>query len=291
MRSDPLTPGVKRCCDCKVERAVNCFSKSQSQCKPCQSKRKRGWVEQLRSDLLRHYGDRCTCCQEDFPHFLVIDHVSMAGGAERKRAGGSIAVWASVRESGFPPGYRTLCASCNMMAARIGNNLDVIHNARLRNALFIVAPSSPVRQYNPAHTEGKQCKKCKQVKPTPDFVVDPRKAGGIRSTCKSCSSHSRRRHREWERLEVLNHYGARCCGCASEFVPELTIDHIGGMTGKKRVSQAMLYDSIIQGGFPLSIRVLCMNCNLAICRFGNDLDMLQTAITEWRSRTQTSTLI
>src|SRR5689334_18219732 len=33
----------------------------------------------LRVETLEHYGQECVCCGEDYPHFLVLDHIKGGG--------------------------------------------------------------------------------------------------------------------------------------------------------------------------------------------------------------------
>ena len=76
-----------------------------------------------------------------------------------------------------------------------------------------------------------------------------------------------------DRLNVFNAYGGPRCVCCSETTNEfLTLDHIGGdgalhrrQIGKQGNS---FYRYLKAQGFPPGFRVLCMNCNFALGRFG-----------------------
>jgi len=80
-----------------------------------------------------------------------------------------------------------------------------------------------------------------------------------------------RKERQQElKLEVFQAYGGpwcACCGVANmEF---LSLDHIkgGGNQHRKKVG-SRLYFYLKRDGFPEGYRVLCMNCNFAIGKFG-----------------------
>ena len=169
-----------------------------------------------------------------------------------------------------------------MLAAKIGNDIEALRGLIEHNALFV----KPRQELAEVYT-GKDaitCTKCVLPKHPSNFVVDRAKPSGRRRTCVQCSAYSRYKHRHFERLEVLNHYGAKCACCDSRFIPGLTIDHIGGMQGKKRVSQPQLYHAIIADNFPNSIQVLCMNCNLAVSRIDQPLCILRDRLLAWREQ-------
>lgn len=100
---------------------------------------------------------------------------------------------------------------------------------------------------------------------------------GGASVCLDCRVRLRGRTSNGNRkvrAEVFSHYG-NACACCKETISEfLTIDHIGGW-GKnhktksgKRYGGAALYRWIVKNNFPLSLRILCWNCNLAQARSG-----------------------
>lgn len=65
----------------------------------------------LREQVLIAYGGVCACCGESERDFLTIDHINGGGTAHRKELGGK--VYAQLRRTGFPAGYRVLCWNCN----------------------------------------------------------------------------------------------------------------------------------------------------------------------------------
>lgn len=73
-----------------------------------------------------------------------------------------------------------------------------------------------------------------------------------------------RRLRLWR--TVLDAYGPGCDCCGETHIEFLTIDHKngGGRQHRKELSTtAQMLNWIIKNGFPDSIRILCMNCNLS----------------------------
>jgi predicted restriction endonuclease len=65
------------------------------------------------------------------------------------------------------------------------------------------------------------------------------------------------------RLEVLNHYGARCACCGESEIRFLTIDHVNndGSEHRKTVKTNAIYRWIKKNGYPRTLQVLCHNCN------------------------------
>lgn len=74
------------------------------------------WVRRtsrnLRDDVLNHYGRACVCCGEKEDAFLTIDHIDGKGAEHRRMSGKRLYRW--LRKHGFPSGFRTLCANCNL---------------------------------------------------------------------------------------------------------------------------------------------------------------------------------
>lgn len=74
----------------------------------------RSYAQKLREEFLAAYGGRCECCEEDEPRFLVLDHRSGDGYADRMMTGGrNQGVLRRLRKEGWPERYRLLCANCN----------------------------------------------------------------------------------------------------------------------------------------------------------------------------------
>ena len=73
----------------------------------------------LKQEVLVHYGQICCRCGFSDTRALQIDHVNDDGAAERLAKGRP--TWAgtdfyrSLKTRGWPEGYQTLCANCNMI--------------------------------------------------------------------------------------------------------------------------------------------------------------------------------
>ena len=90
--------------------------------------------------------------------------------------------------------------------------------------------------------------------------------------CKICWNLSKKKTRQINRLKMLMHYsgGVAKCHCCNELNIEfLTIDHING-GGRQHVMSlnCSLQEWIIRNEYPDGFRVLCMNCNFAIGKYG-----------------------
>jgi hypothetical protein len=69
--------------------------------------------KKLREDVLRAYGESCACCGESEPRFLQIDHINNDGKAHRTEIGTS-GLYRWLKKNGYPEGFQTLCANCNL---------------------------------------------------------------------------------------------------------------------------------------------------------------------------------
>jgi hypothetical protein len=99
-------------------------------------RKKRLSTRKLREEVFAHYGQVCTCCGEDFPPFLSIDHIG--GGGKRhlksiKRSGAGFYTW--LKANGFPPGFRTLCISCNFVVCHYSHDIDLLWAALKQHRL------------------------------------------------------------------------------------------------------------------------------------------------------------
>lgn len=128
---------------------------------------------------------------------------------------------------------------------------------------------------------GRLCKKCNGP------IV--RRPGG-NTQCRDCHRRRAREHdkknpelhkgyrRKYVRdskSAVIKGYGGKCKCCGESRYEFLTIDHINndGMqyrqksVGYRRAGTGF-YRWIIANGFPMDLRLLCMNCNFARGRYG-----------------------
>lgn len=92
----------------------------------------RAYDRRLRSSVINAYGGVCACCGEREKDFLTIDHINGGGTKHRKQLHGK--VYAQLRRSGFPPGYRVLCWNCNW-AYRLHGNCP--HQQGFKRGVFV----------------------------------------------------------------------------------------------------------------------------------------------------------
>jgi hypothetical protein len=79
----------------------------------------RDYRKRVRAEVIKHYGDKCECCEETELLFLTIDHINGDGAEHRRqnsyngdgRSGWSIYYW--LRKNNYPEGFRVLCWNCN----------------------------------------------------------------------------------------------------------------------------------------------------------------------------------
>ena len=77
-------------------------------------------IAELRLQVIAGYGGQCSCCGEDNPIFLDLDHVNGGGSAARRRNRSPYAAYRIARKQGFPPEYQVLCCNCNCGRHRNG---------------------------------------------------------------------------------------------------------------------------------------------------------------------------
>lgn len=81
----------------------------------------------IRQRVFAHYGTTCACCGT--ADALTIDHVNGDGKRHREEIGHrGREIYAWLIRNDFPPGFQTLCKSCNC-SKREGERCQLIHNA------------------------------------------------------------------------------------------------------------------------------------------------------------------
>jgi len=75
---------------------------------------RRRYVQNLKDQVYAVYGRSCTCCGEDNPKLLTIDHVNGGGGEHRRQLGSSVMVLLDIIKRGFPDEFQVLCFNCNL---------------------------------------------------------------------------------------------------------------------------------------------------------------------------------
>jgi hypothetical protein len=140
----------------------------QSWCRECRSAGRRVQDAANQAVLFGHYGTVCACPGCGATEDLTIDHVNGGGRAHRKRLRryGS-GFWRWLIAEGFPDGYQTLCAPCNVSKA--GGPACRIDHA---------APPGWKRCTGP----------CGRTLPSDAFHRNRRKTDGRDPTCRECAN-------------------------------------------------------------------------------------------------------
>jgi len=127
---------TKTCRKCNINLTQeNCcpssYCRSDNICKICQNNYNKEWRKanrdrsrnnsrrshvKLREEVLAAYGSHCSCCGENIPEFLVLDHV-LGGGTKHRRelkTRGNYGILLDIKRQGFPKDtFQILCANCN----------------------------------------------------------------------------------------------------------------------------------------------------------------------------------
>ncbi len=98
----------------------------------------RRWHRNLITQVIEHYGGKCTCCGETELLFLTLDHIDGQGAKHRKQFGGrysgrKVYQWIIVQE--YPKGFQVLCFNCNCGKAR--NNNVCPHNSKEKSLVLV----------------------------------------------------------------------------------------------------------------------------------------------------------
>jgi hypothetical protein len=77
-------------------------------------------VQEVKAEVIGHYGGRCKCCGETDIRFLSLDHKNGDGAEHRRqlaKASGS-RIWYWAKNNGFPETFQVLCYNCNLAKGR-----------------------------------------------------------------------------------------------------------------------------------------------------------------------------
>lgn len=125
----PPDPGVKNCSDCRAyakKRAQ--FELSDPEFRQKRDNNLKKWrqenpdkaralsrraYDKKKTQVFDHYGWKCSCCGEETPEFLCIDHINNDGNVQRAFHKGNN-TYHHIIKAGFPDDLQTLCFNCNM---------------------------------------------------------------------------------------------------------------------------------------------------------------------------------
>ncbi len=136
----------------------------------------------------------------------------------------------------------------------------------------------------------KKCAKCKELLSLSEYHIDKQKKDELRYECKRCCRSRMRsyylinndkiktKNRKYskvksrkDRLRIIELYGGRCTCCEERRVEFLTLDHIDGKGNQHRKELGISHylSRILSEGYqPDKYRILCMNCNWSIGKWG-----------------------
>ena len=117
------------------------------------------------------------------------------------------------------------------------------------------------------------CPKCEKYLPKSEFHGKKRSNGviGRFTVCKPCHNKECRDNARSVKLRILDIYGTSCECCGEAAFEFLSIDHINRDGGKERKlvhGQNFYYSLLKLKEKRADLRVLCMNCNFALGKFG-----------------------
>lgn len=93
-------------------------SKGHKNCWDCVKAHRKSHAD-LKILIVNAYGGPvCVGCGETEMCCLQMDHINGGGGKHAKEIGGRGKMYRWLRDNDFPPGFRVLCANCNIRAAR-----------------------------------------------------------------------------------------------------------------------------------------------------------------------------
>ncbi len=108
------------CRECTCIKAKQYNKKYRSKSKEAISIKAKQTAALNKKQIFDHYGNRCSCCGEDNPSFLTIDHINNDGNKYRKSISGfSVYYW--IIKNNYPDYLRLLCWNCNSGRACNGN--------------------------------------------------------------------------------------------------------------------------------------------------------------------------
>ena len=116
---------TKVCGLCGIEKEIIKFDLSFNNqtrkhvCKTCYGKRDRA---KLKLDMLKAFNFKCSCCGEDHPDFLTLDHVKNDGAEQRALTNfNEQQIYRQARREGWPKDkYDCLCIKCNFAKGYFG---------------------------------------------------------------------------------------------------------------------------------------------------------------------------
>ena len=108
---------------------------------------------------------------------------------------------------------------------------------------------------------------------------------GHGALCHQCYCRQRRERIKRQREDLIEQYGGKCACCGEGTHEFLSIDHIngGGLAQRRKLGTMGLYHWLRRRKFPKdSFRLLCMNCNWSLGRWGHCPHGMLAEHASWR---------
>jgi hypothetical protein len=108
---------TKVCANCGEIRPITSFKSNldgslrRHSCNICLGKRERS---RQRIDFLEAFGWKCSCCGEEDPRFLTLDHINNDGNIHREKKNEQQIMYQAKREGWPKDKYQCLCFNCNL---------------------------------------------------------------------------------------------------------------------------------------------------------------------------------
>jgi hypothetical protein len=97
---------------------LNNIEEGYRHCAICHQRSRNGHAA-LKLKVLDSYGGRrCVGCGIENIYVLQVDHIHGGGNKHAREIGGRSKMYRWLRDNNYPPGFRILCANCNILAAR-----------------------------------------------------------------------------------------------------------------------------------------------------------------------------
>lgn len=105
------------------------------------------------------------------------------------------------------------------------------------------------------------------------FCPSQEAIGGLARLCKKCNHKRIKNGASKLRMRCLREYSSKepeCACCHESHLEFLTIDHIdgGGADHRRKMGSRNIYRWLMRNHFPKGFRVLCINCNFSLGKYG-----------------------
>ena len=145
LRYQTIVNGKKRCARCNEWKTLKNFRSAigkqvtglASSCRDCCHALVYMKCRKLKREVVKAYGGKCECCNEELLEFLTIDHINGNGKEHRESLKGvdgqRARIYKWLKSENWPKdNFRLLCMNCNF-AIRLGNPCP--HDKRFNNWL------------------------------------------------------------------------------------------------------------------------------------------------------------